>query len=519
MRKVGRVVVVFVVGLLSSVVLGVAVALTTAVSLAATALIVPGTGTPNANIVTDYMQNARDRYMTTTECMGAGCTLTGIDYPATFWPIPIGNWCPGLTCDTWNVSVGTGVANLHQAIVDAPAVPDSLVLFGYSQGGAVVSDELRELANNPALLDKVSSVVMIGNIKNPDGGLWSRFSFLPTIPIWNVSFRPEMPTDVVHVDSYGFEYDPVMYAPLYFTNIFALLNAVAALETVHGNYLTPNGNSSESMAYGYTDAELAAILATGCPGPHCRVDGNGNTYWMIPAKSLPIADLVLRLVPEQLTPIVKPFVDLIAPTWKVLADLGYDWSGDPGVVRPLSLLPFNPFQNWVDVGVKLVVAAVEGVQAFLGDLGVGTTTTAPTTPTPLTTTTVSTLAASPVEASTTAAAVTEPVAELEPTAPRLRVVKEDTGASEVTEVTEATEATEAAEAVELQADVTEDNPATEANEAAATKAEETTKPEETEPSGTTEDDEKKPAEDNKPASDDKKADDGANDADDDKAAA
>ena len=79
---------------------------------------------------------------------------------------------------------------------------------------------------------------------------------------------------------------------------------------------------------------------------------------------------------------------------KVVIDLGYDWSGDPGVPRTLSPLPFNPNQNWPAVGEKLVAATVQGIQAFIGDIGGLTTTIAPSTPAPLSdTTTVSTLAA------------------------------------------------------------------------------------------------------------------------------
>ena len=71
----------------------------------------------------------------------------------------------------------------------------------------------------------------------------------------------------------GFEYDPVMYAPLYWGNPLALLNALAAFDNVHGYYLTPDKvGSTDTIAYGYTDTELEAILATDCPGPHCRVD-------------------------------------------------------------------------------------------------------------------------------------------------------------------------------------------------------------------------------------------------------
>src|SRR4051794_23630898 len=116
MRKSARIAYLFVLGMLSSVVLGVVLALTAAVSLAATALIVPGTGTPNANIVDLYRQHATDRYIApfNPTCTSTnGCIMTGINYPASFFPLGfIGNWCPGYSCDTWNASVGTGVENL-----------------------------------------------------------------------------------------------------------------------------------------------------------------------------------------------------------------------------------------------------------------------------------------------------------------------------------------------------------------------------------------------------------------------
>jgi hypothetical protein len=81
--------------------------------------------------------------------------------------------------------------------------------------------------------------------------------------------------------------------------------------------------------------------------------------------------------------VVKPVADLVSPVLKVLIDLGNDWSGDPGVERWLSPLPFNPIQNWPAVGVNLVGATIQGIQAFVGDLGGLTTTIAPSTPVPL----------------------------------------------------------------------------------------------------------------------------------------
>ena len=56
MRKSARVLVLSLLAFLTTVVLGVASAFMAAFALgAATALIVPGTGTPNANIVADYL--------------------------------------------------------------------------------------------------------------------------------------------------------------------------------------------------------------------------------------------------------------------------------------------------------------------------------------------------------------------------------------------------------------------------------------------------------------------------------
>ena len=193
----------------------------------------------------------------------------------------------------------------------------------------------------------------------------------------------------------GFEYDPVMYAPLYWGNPFTVLNALAAFDNVHGFYLTPNGNGpTDPIAYGYTEVELAEQLDRTKHPENFREDSEGNVYVMIPAKSLPIMNLVTSLLPSSLQPVAKPVVDLVSPVLKVVIDLGYDWSGDPGVPRTLSPLPFNPNQNWPAVGVKLVAATVQGIQAFIGDLGGLTTTIAPSTPAPLSdTTTVSTLAA------------------------------------------------------------------------------------------------------------------------------
>jgi hypothetical protein len=372
MRKTLRPVLVAVLTFLSAIALGAAAAMTAAITLAATALIVPGTGTHNIDTVMGYKENARDRYIAPADpscTAGNGCVLVGIPYPASFWPIPLPGWCPGLSCDTWNVSVGTGVANLNSELINQlnNPTPDNqhIVLFGYSQGGAVVSTEMYNLAGlDQATKDRIS-VVTIGNILGPQG-LWTRLSFLPTIPILNITFGPTLPTNIgIKSTNYNFEYDPVGDAPLYLLNPLALLNALAAFEYVHGNYLVPNSNDpTGSLPYGYTDATLAAAISDPA---NIRTYQDG-TFILIPDKGyLPIMQPFIDFGNATGTlPVIKPFVDLLSPAFKVIIDLAYDRNANPGIPQTFKLIPIvNP----VTLTVNLVVAVGQGIQAFINDVG------------------------------------------------------------------------------------------------------------------------------------------------------
>lgn len=381
MRKAVRALLLVLVSIAGSIALVVGSAFSAALAFGAIGLLVPGTGTPDANNVSAYLENARNWYMQGTACNdSADCgtvaegvpdpTLQGIDYPASFWPLAIfPTWCRSGPdgCDKWDESVGKGAAGLTDALRDALATSATpgerdIVLFGYSQGGAVLSKVLSEYGlteEQKARLD----IVTIGGIQNPDGGLWQRLAFLRYIPILNVTLGPPMPVDPnIKTTTFGFEYDPVVYAPRYWGNPFAMLNALAAFDNVHGYYLSPNGNgTAATLPYGYTPATLAPHLVCNV-GVNCRLDEYGNEYIMIPATSLPIMNLVMSLTPAALKPFVKPIIDLISPVYKVLADLGYDWSGDPGKSTSLSILPFNPFQDWSIVAGKLVGAVIQGIE-------------------------------------------------------------------------------------------------------------------------------------------------------------
>lgn len=371
MRRTVRSIGVFFVAMLGAVGLVVGSAFAAALAFGATtALIVPGTGTHNINppnAVVGYKENANNRFINALgpQCVTSeGCNLVGVDYPASFFPIGfIPNWCPGYSCDTWNQSVGEGVTNLNTALNTALAASDTdpIIIFGYSQGGAVVSQEMYNIADK----DKGRiSVVTIGNINNPLG-FWSRLSFLPTIPGLNISFNPQLPTNNgVKSTNYSFEYDPVGDAPQYWGNPLAVANALAGFVYVHGYYLDPTSNSpSDGLPYGYDDGTLATAIDK---APK-RGDGDAK-FVLIPQQGalplyLPVLDIGKQL---GISGLVNPLVALVNPVTKLLVNLGYDRITDPSIARTLSILPFNPFTfNPVDFSVKFVAAIAQGIQDAL----------------------------------------------------------------------------------------------------------------------------------------------------------
>jgi hypothetical protein len=399
MRKPAKALLLVFVALIGSVVLSIGAAFSAAFAFgAAVGLIVPGTH--DVLTATQYRDNAALRYIdpaagpNSQVCSDStdsnSCSTVGVDYPATFFPLAIlPGWCPGLKCDTWNKSVATGVLNLDAAIEvqlanhpQNPVNPDGsvdpdIVVFGYSQGGAVVSQALYNL-NQLTPADKARiTVVTIGNINNPLG-LWSRLSFLPRIPLLNISFGPQLPTTGISSTNYSFEYDPVGDAPEYWGNPVAILNALAAFEYVHGFYLAPNENGeSDTLPYGYNVGTLATAIAN---APK-RTLGNA-TFVLIPQQgALPIYQPFVDLATATRTrALIDPVISLIQPVTKVLINLGYDRQSNPGIPQTLSLLPFNPLQSWLAVGKNLADGVAEGISNVVNGVDVTKPPTIPADP-------------------------------------------------------------------------------------------------------------------------------------------
>lgn len=338
---------------------------------AVTALVAPGTGTPDANVIAGYLENARDYYMTTTPCtVENDCTVVGVNYPATFWPLFFRpRWCVPGRCEKWDVSVAEGLNNYNSQLIDLLTTTDEeIVLFGYSQGGAIVSDQLRLIAGiDPALKERLS-VVLIGNIDNPLGGPWTQLGFLGTIPILDVTTG--MPTIVdtgIPTTSVHFEYDGVGDFPQYWGNLPAFLNGLAGFWYVHGQMLWPNGYNETGLPNGYTPAELADQMNPDLHPENFRYDSYGNPFITVPTRTLPIMQPLLDIgAALGLSWLVQPLVDLVSPALRVIIDTAYDRSADPGVPRYLSPLPFNPKLNPLEVATDFVEAVGEGVEAFLG---------------------------------------------------------------------------------------------------------------------------------------------------------
>jgi hypothetical protein len=414
--------------LLTAVFLTIATAMSMAVALAATALIVPGTGTPKAGDVQDYMTNALKYYIAPSDTWSpssctttANCDLKPIDYPAQFWPIPLPGW-GGLEGDKWDVSTGAGLSNLNSTLVSSlaqnpPNTP--IVIFGYSQGGNIVSREKRNLGYLPKDQNYLS-FVMIGNTNRPNGGLFERLAFLGHVPILDATFGLPAPTDTcdhICATDIAFEYDGVADFPLYPLNALATLNAIAGFWYVHGTYLSPDGKSTpDELPDGYTPEELAAELAD----PANQSDYGDTRYITIPTRTLPLVRPFLEFGGFTHTSfIIKPVVDLLEPVLRVLIDTGYDRSLSPGVPAPFRLIPLNI--NPVKLAGDVVKALGEGVQAALADIGVK----APKAPAPVTTPPTN-LAAAKDSTVTLAAATTADTAKTGDSAKTEDTTKSDT---------------------------------------------------------------------------------------------
>jgi hypothetical protein len=459
--------------LLSAVALGVASTLTSAVlSLAAetpvTALIMGGSGTPDPDLEKGYVPNVSSYYIfPNSACHADNCTLDSIVTPEEAFPL-----YGGLTALTWKQSILEGVEIYDAAVRNQLQTDDTnVVMFGYSQSGAIVAIEKRALADDPTIQDLIDKLqlVVIGNVSRPNGGLNGRLPDF-TLPIVEFPFGPVMPTDTtIETTDIALKWDIIADAPLVATNGLAMLNALIGgpgFGIIHGTYPNPEGVPPTGLVGGYTQEEWQTIMddpvAFAALHPDVvNVQKFGDTtYITVTPKVLPL------VVP--LHSIGLGFVaDLIEPALRVIIEeTGYDRTIPYGQPTPFRLFPVvDPIKLAVDV----LAAIPAGIEQALGNAGL-TPTLVPTTPAPTTTNTFSTLAAQSGPAQTSndltaadAGTATEKVSESRTstsTSTRKAVHKGD-------------------ETVVQKTDVETEGSASKTDDTSATKPEDTTKPEET----------------------------------------
>jgi hypothetical protein len=368
MRKTARSIVLALLTLVSAVALGVVSTMSAGFSLAAattvTALIMGGSGTPDPDQEVGYVPNVSSYYIfPNSACQIDNCKLQSVVTPEEAWPL-----YGGLTALTWKQSILEGLEIYDAAVRTQLQTADTkVVMFGYSQSGAIVAIEKRALASDPtipqSLIDKLQLVV-IGNPSRPNGGLNVRLPL--TIPIVEFPFGPPMPTDTtIETTDIALKWDIMADAPLYALNGLAMLNALIGgpgFGIVHGTYPNPEGEPPTGLVGGYTQEEWQEIMdnpdafATAYPDV-VNVQKFGDTkYITVTPKVLPL------LVP--LHTLGLGFVaDLVEPALRVIIEeTGYDRSIPYGQPTPFQLVPvFDPIKLAIDV----IAAIPEGITQAL----------------------------------------------------------------------------------------------------------------------------------------------------------
>ena len=297
-------------------------------------------------------------------CQPDNCTLKSIVTPEEAWPL-----YGGLTALTWKQSILDGVEIYDAAVrTQLPTDDTNVVMFGYSQSGAILAIEKRALADDPTIpqdqIDKLQLVV-IGNVSRPNGGLNGRLPGV-TLPIIEFPFGPTMPTDTtIETTDIALKWDIIADAPLVVTNPLAMLNALIGgpgFGIIHGTYPNPEGVPPTGLVGGYTQEEWQTIMDDPVAFAALHPDVvNVQTY----------GDTTYITVTPKVLPLVVPLhsiglgfvADLIEPALRVIIEeTGYDRSIPYGQPTPFRLFPvFDPIKLAVDV----IAAIPQGIQQAL----------------------------------------------------------------------------------------------------------------------------------------------------------
>ncbi len=259
--------------------------------------------------------------------------------PEQFYPVT------GIYQETLGTSVSQGVGILDNEIASQLSAGNPVDIFGASQSAVIASLEMEQLEHSDPSAN--ASFVLIGDLMNPNGGIFERFDGL-SLPSLGIDFYGATPADDFTTTIYTLEYDGYADFPKYPLDILSDLNAIEGINVVHGDYLT------------LTPADLADAVQLATSG------STDTTYYLIPVDDLPLLDPVRDI------PVVgNPIADLLQPDLTYLVNLGYGdpeygYSTDPANVATT----FGVFPDLDEIEKMpglLLSGAEQGIQDFIGD--------------------------------------------------------------------------------------------------------------------------------------------------------
>jgi hypothetical protein len=261
---------------------------------------------------------------------------TALYTPEEFYPLSIDD----ITLDN---SVAQGVGDLDSALQPYIDSGTTVGVFGYSQSAIIASLEMEQLEAEGVPSSDVD-FVLIGDLMNPNGGLFERFAGLDLTSL-GIDFDGATPSDDYATTIYTLEYDTWADFPRYPLDILSDLNSFES--QVHFDY-----------------ADLTAEqIASAIP---LETTGGLTDYYIIPVDDLPLLD------PVREVPIVgNAIADLLQPDLTALVNLGY---GDPDYgystspaneATEFGLLPsLADFEKLPNL---LIAGTEQGIEDFIGD--------------------------------------------------------------------------------------------------------------------------------------------------------
>jgi hypothetical protein len=307
--------------------------------------IMGGTGNPIPDSA--YLNSVEGLYLS----QDSGYNFSGLETPEQFCPIICSASQPDLG---FGDSVNAGVGDLNNVLVPDLQAGNDVAVLGYSQSAVVASQEMNDLINNtPANVDLSHlSVTLLGDPNSPIGGILERFQFPDGVGDFSLTPEPQhvpfldiplgtatTPLSGIATDIYMGEYDGWADFPSDPSNIFADINALIGIETVHPYYPDPTPG---------VNLDTTNIVNLGSIGD--------TNFYAIPA---PLPTLAFMYDGG---PAGQFFYDSFSPYATLVDDWGYGNPGDPGAgmtvdgVDPIGVA--GPWQ--VDATGQLVASGVDG---------------------------------------------------------------------------------------------------------------------------------------------------------------